>query len=261
MTLWVFGDSYSRYFKFQPDTWVARTARILEQDVKAYSRPVEPMEHIFHKFNENRNKIKEGDIIIYTLTNLDRRWFWRDQIFKVYYEYSNEETIAVDYYRKHLNYFDQVHLTYLTNFLYNLHTLTKQKNLHTIVISNFTDYDDFLINIDKKYPLFYFGQGTFGEASQSEWRKDILERINANMEWLERKDKRLNHFTKSNHTIISDKFIDNIKNKTPINLREGFKTNFMTYELEEDEEFRKTELFNDEWKTTVNSDEWKRNEE
>jgi len=261
MTLWVFGDSFSRYFKSQPDTWVARTASVLGHNVKAYSRPVEPMEHLFYKFNENRNNFKEGDVIIFTLTNLDRRWFWRDQIFKVYYEYSEEETSSVEQYQKYLNHFDELHLVYLTNFLYNLHTITKKLGIHTIVIANFMDYDRYFEGIHKKFPLFYFGQGTMGEASGKEWKRDLLSEINANMVWLERKDKRLNHFTRSNHILISDKIIDNVKNKTPINFREGLKFDFLDYELEEDPEFCKIELFNDEWKTTVYSDDWKREEE
>lgn len=261
MTIWVFGDSYSRYFKSQPDTWVARTARILNHKVIAYSRPLEPLEHLFYKFNEKRSNIKENDIIIFTLTNLDRRWFWKDQIFKVHYEYTDIETISVNEYQKYLNFFNQLHLVYLTNFMYNLESVTKKLNLHTIVISNFKDYDEFFNNIEIRFPYFHFAQGILADVSDLEWKTEIIEEKLRTRDYREKRDKRLNHLSKSNQIILSDKIIANIQNKEIINLRKGFNTDFMTYELEEDKQFRETELYNDEWINTVNSDNWKRDEE
>lgn len=258
MTLWVFGDSYSRYFKSQSDTWVNRTGNILETDVMAYSRPLEPMEHIFYKFNQNRNRIQQNDIIIFTITQQIRRWFWKDQIFKVYYEYTEEETLAVNNFDSYLNHFHDVHFTFLTNFMFNLHYITSKLNLHTIILASLRDQELFFQNIDKKFPLFHFAQGTISEVSDYEWESNILiDRLN-NSEYREKKDKRLNHLCRVNHIIMSDKIIDNIKNKNVINLRKDFKTNFINYELENDVNFRQTELFNDEWVNTVNSDEWKR---
>jgi hypothetical protein len=257
--MWVFGDSFSRHFKYQPETWVERTSKIIGQEVKAFSRPVVPLEHIFYKFNEKRNDIKTNDIIIYTLTNLDRRWFWKNQLFKVFYEWDENETRAVNYYQRFLTNFNDVHEVYLINFLYNLHALTKKLNLHTIVIANFSDYDMLLEDASKKFPLFHFSKGPLSIAADLEWKKEVFR--NADVEWFMRQDKRLNHFTKANHILISDKIIDNIKNKTSINFTQGLKTNFLDDDMLENPEFRKHELFNDEWKATVNSGDWKVEEE
>lgn len=255
MTMWVFGDSFSRHFKYQPDTWVERTSKILGQEVRAFSRPVVPLEHIFYKFNEKRNEINHNDIVIYTLTNLDRRWFWRDQLFKVYYEWSEDETKAINYYQRFLSNFNDSHKIYLVNFLHNLNAMTKKLNLHTIVMANFSDYDRLMAGISEDFPLFHFSKGPLSIAADLEWKKEIFR--NASVEWFMRQDKRLNHFTKSNHTLISDKVVDNIKNKIPIDFTQGLKIDFLDDDMLEDPEFRKNELFNDEWMTTVNSGEWK----
>lgn len=246
MTMWVFGDSFSRHFKYLPDTWVEKTATLLEQDVVSHSRPVYPLELIFTRFNEERSNIKHNDIVIVTLTNLDRRWWWRDQVFKTHLEYTEDETEAVTQYKNHLLNFEELHRVYLNNFLHNLHNFTKKLNLHTIVIANFNHYDDDLPKMQKDFPLFNFGKGTLCIASNLEWKMEILK--NANMEFYERQDRRLNHFCRRNHQIISNKIIDNIKNKTPIDFTQGMNTDFLTEELLEDLEFRDYELFKDEWK-------------
>ena len=246
MTMWVFGDSFSRHFKYHPDTWVERTANALDQEVKSFSRPVIPLEHIFFKFNEERNNIKANDIVIYTLTNIDRRWFFRDKIFKVFYEYDKDEQQALNYYQRFLSNFEDMHKVYLANFLYNLHDLTKKLNLHTLVIANFNHYDRFLEDISKDLPAFHFPLGTLGIASNNEWKPEIFR--NADVEWFMKQDRRLNHFTRSNHIIISDKVIDNIKNKKFIDFTQGMKTGFLDDDMLEDPEFREYELFKDEWK-------------
>lgn len=246
MTMWVFGDSFSRHFKYLPDTWVEKTAQILRQDVVSHSRPVYPLELIFHKFNEERNKIKENDIIIHTLTNIDRRWWFPTQVFKTYMDYNEEETEAENYYKAYLKNFEEIHFVYLTNFLFNLNDFTRRNNTHTIVIANFNDYDEFLPKIQKDLPAIHFGKGSMCLASNYEWKKEIVKY--ATMEFYVRQDKRLNHFCRRNHHIICDKIVDNIRKKIPIDFTQGMETDFLTEELLEEPDFREYELYKDEWK-------------
>lgn len=243
--IWTFGDSFSRHFKFLPDTWVERVASTLDQKVKSFSKPVTSLEYAFDAFNRSRKYINENDVIIVTLTNIDRRWFFKNIPLRVALQYEGEELRAYQQYTKYLTNFD-IQKTYLLNFLYNLNAFSKNK--HTIVMGNFMEYEKYLDSVSKDLPNIHVAKGPLSFVSDREWKREIIE--HAPIEWFMKFDRRLNHLSRRNHLLLADKIIDNIKNKTPIDLNTGLATEFLTEALFNDPAYCKVELFNDEWKRT-----------
>ena len=125
--------------------------------------------------------------------------------------------------------------------LYNLHYLTKNLNLHTIVLPNFYDFDTLFNSISGNLPLLHIAKGRLGIVSDHEYKPEIV--MNADAEWFMRQDKRLNHFIKSNHFIIADKILDNIRNKTPIDFTKGMITGILDEDVLADPKFREDEIF------------------
>lgn len=237
MTIWIFGDSFSRHFKSLPDTWVERVSIGTNQEIRSFARPTIPLENTFYKFNNNRNNIEKNDIVIFTITNIHWRWFDKEQPSNV----SEHKDNAYENYEKYLFYYRELHKVYLTNFLFNLQDLTKKLNLHTIIIENFFHYTDVLNELKSQLPLLHFAKGIFSEASDREWKTELImvAANEATIKW----DGRLNHFTRSNHIHIADKIINNIKNKIPIDFTQGLITNYLDHDIFNDVNFREYELF------------------
>lgn len=245
MTIWTFGDSFSKHFSELPDTWVTRTGRILDQEINSFSRPMTTLEYSFYKFNEQRENIKPNDIVIMSITTLRRRWFFPDRPFRGL-ELNDKEKRAYENYEKHLKHFDETHKVFVANSLYNLHYLTKKLNLHTIVLPNFYDFDLTIENMLKDVPLLNISKGRAGILSDNEFLPEIVGRATA--EWFMKVDKRINHFIRSNHIRISDKIVENIKHKVPIDFTTGMVTGILYDELFNDPDFCKQELFTEELK-------------
>jgi len=245
MTLWTFGDSFTKHFDYIPDTWVERTRRLMNIELKSYSKPMTTLEYTFYKFNEERNNIKPNDVVIIGITTLRRRWFWPEKPFRGL-ELNKTEQKASDNYEKYLSHYDEIQKIYLTNFLFNAHYLTKKLNLHTIIIPNFYDFDVTLDTIRNDLPLFHIAKGRIGIVSDYEFKEEIVSM--ATVEWFMKSDKRMNHFIRSNHIRISDKIMDNIYNKTPLDFTQGMVQGIVDNELLDDPKFREEELFSDAWK-------------
>lgn len=229
--IWTFGDSFSKhfkpskYFRNLDDTWIERTATILGHKVTSNSKPLLTLEHIYYNFNNIRQKLQPEDIIIITVTNVDRRWFWKDTPLKILFLNEIEQN-AVNKYKE----FNDVQDIYFTNFLYNLNHITKKLNLHTIVLPCFPDGEQLVNSIKDNYDAIHFGNIALGLVSGQEFKNDL---DFSNLF----KDDRVNHFCRDNHIILSDKVIENIKNKTPIDLTTGFKQNFYDDSISEDQLF------------------------
>ena len=247
MTIWVFGDSFSKHFDYLPDTWVERTRTAVRQDINSFSKAMTTLEYSFYKFNEQRHNIQKNDIVFMSITTLPRRWFWKEKPFRGL-DLNETDQEASNYYEKYLLNHDEIQKTYLIDFLYNLHYLTKKLNLHTILLFNFYDFDRTLENLVKEFPLFHIANGRVGIASDYEYKPEIVRSINA--EWFMKWDKRINHFIRSNHLIISDKFIENIKHKTPIDFFSGLITGVLDDQVLTDTQFTDYELFTEEMKRT-----------
>lgn len=229
--IWTFGDSFSKHFKpskyfnHLEDSWVERTATILGHKVTSNSKPLLTLEHMYYNFNSVRDNIQPNDIVIVTVTNVDRRWFWKNSPLKILYLDDNEQE-AVNKYKELHNTQD----IYFTNFLYNLTNFTKKLNLHTIVMPSFADGEELVNSVKDDFDAIHFSNIALGTASSHEFVKDFMfdELFN---------DNRVNHFCRDNHIILSDKIIDNIKNKTPIDLTTGFNQHFFNKDIAKDQLF------------------------
>jgi hypothetical protein len=144
MTLWIFGD-------------IALDTTNLKTDVNSLALSGTALEFAYQRFNIARKKIKENDTVVVALTNFDRRWF-----FKQYPEYaefdtsptdSKKENKAIKLFRKYLDH-KEIHQTYLIDFLYNLHSLTEELNLRTLLVPNSNDVKQFLLDKKELFPLF-----------------------------------------------------------------------------------------------------------
>lgn len=245
MTIWVFGDSFSKHFDYLPDTWVERTGKILGQDIQSFSKAMTTLEYSFYKFNEQQSNIQKNDIVFMSITTLPRRWFWKERPFRGL-DLNEIDREASDYYEKYLIHLDEVHKVYLTNFLFNLHYLTKKLNLHTILLFNFYDFDRTMENLIKELPLFHHAKGRVGIASDYEYKSEIVKNINT--EWFMKWDKRINHFIRSNHLKISDMFVEHMRHNTPIDFSKGLITDILDDNLLQDPKFTDYELFTEEMK-------------
>ena len=198
MTIWTFGDSFSKHFEHLPDSWVERTSKLLKQDVKSYSKPLSTLEYMFYKFNEERDNIQDNDIVIITVTTLIRRWFFKDYPFRVL-DLTEDQINAFQNYMKYLSHFDEMHKTFLINFLYNLNHFTEKKNLHTIILPNFFDFDSLLADLyrNNEIPALHIARGRIGIISDYEFKSDIV--AMSGVDWFMKSDIRFNHLIKSNH--------------------------------------------------------------
>lgn len=252
--IWIFGDSYAHHYPGLKDQWMQRVATLLNSDLKCFGLVGSSAEYTYYWFNKVHEQIQDNDIIIIALTTHSRRWFFKnhpehtaspDADTKGYTSTctspSNnpQENDALDHFTKYL-YNEDVYFDYLTNFLYHLDYITEKKNLHTIVLINFWDTDNWINDKKVFWPNIHFTIDKMLTPSFAEYCKDFFYTYDFS-EGI--KDIRANHFIKSNHLILADKIVDNIKNKIPIDLTKGFIENVITADIIKDQYWLKDETF------------------
>lgn len=206
MTLWLFGDIYTQFNNIS-NQWMFTVSNILKTDLNSLALHGTALEFTYQRFNIARKKIKENDIVIVSLPNFDRRWFFAS--YPEYAEFDSsptnnkKENKAISLFREYLDH-KEIHQVYLIDFLYNLYSLTEDLNLHTIIIPDSDDVETFLNEKKELFPLFHIPIGKFEDIAD----KNI--------------DKNLNYLKDESHTILANKIIDNIKNNTIINFKEEF---------------------------------------
>ena len=203
MTLWLFGDGFIQPFN-NTNQWMYKVADNLNTDIQSLALQGTALEFTYQRFNIARQKIKENDIVIVSLTNFDRRWF-----FKGYPEYAEfdksptdnkKENKAIDLFRKYLDH-KEIHRIYLIDFLYNLYAITEELNLHTIIIPNFEDVENFLNDKRELFPLFHITKGYFSQITNNQ-------------------NKEMNFIDNEISVKLSNVIIDNIVNKKTIDLNQ-----------------------------------------
>jgi hypothetical protein len=145
MTLWIFGDEHVDSIK--------------ANNVDSLALKGTALEFTYHRFNIARKKIKENDTVVVALTNFDRRWFFKHYPGAAITDQSptnnKKENKAISLFRKYLDH-KEIHQTYLIDFLYNLHALTEELTLNTIIVPVYDDTKTFLSNKQEQFPLFNF---------------------------------------------------------------------------------------------------------
>lgn len=256
MTIWVFGDSFAQMTDKNDDQWMQRISKNINTDVISKGLNGSSLEYSFDQFNKERSNIKQNDVLIILLTGFDRYWFFRDypnnnslksptnnnketKSIENFVTYLNKDLMVNDTY--FLN-FPDIKEIYLLNFLYNVRHITENLGLHTIFISNFLDTSLYLNKIKDQFPQFNFVNGLLLDVSTHEYEYEYYYKFYKNLPY-GYNDIRTNHLIKSNHIILADKIIDNIKNKNPIDLTTGFVKHVINENAVKDNTFIKEELF------------------
>lgn len=244
MTVWVFGASGSHVIDNEPDQWPRHLANLLNTNVNSLALTGTSLDYMYQKFMEVRNDIAENDVILISVIGFEREWLFKDYPHKsMLFAPPNDDRRykeAIEYYIRYLQSKELQELK-LINFLYNLDYLSKQKNLKTILIIPYVDIGEFLNYKKDLFPHLHIAKGLLIEVSCNEIEKNILRRqqyINFD------DDRRLNHLTRSNHIILSQKIHNWITQEIPVDLTEGFVENHYTDDAKKNTEFIKYELFN-----------------
>ena len=207
MTLWIFGDTYVQANNI-PEQWMYRLAHELKCDINSLAMNGTALEFTYQRFNIARQKIKEYDTVIVALTDFDRRWF-----FKQYPQVAEtdksptdnkKETKAIELFRKYLDH-KEIYQVYLIDFLFNLQAISEDLKLFTIVLPCFEDVEAFLSDKKHLFPSIEIADGHLSSITDN------------NVEIL------LNHMNTSNHQVLMEKLLKNIRDKVQINLKEDFK--------------------------------------
>lgn len=253
MTVWVFGASYAKNYGFK-DQWMAKVAQGLDTKLFCYALDGCSLDYTYQKFSSVRNQIKENDVVIVALTTQVKRWFFKhkpEQNIVIQYDENTtptnfkfttvtknpKEGEALAAYYESLNN-TEAYENYTINFFYNLEYITKKLNLHTIVLTSYYDTEIWLEDKKELFPSLNFSIDKLLDVSLLEYTKRYFVDMPQGIT-----DVRVNHLTKSNHEILANKILDNIKNKIPIDLTKGFIKHILDMETMKDPNFVHKELF------------------
>jgi len=255
MTVWVFGASYAKLYKDLTDQWTQQIAAGLNTDLRNFSIAGSSMEYTYYNFNNNRQDIKNNDVVIIPLTTNSRRWFFKDypahsahtapgtdfRTPKSIYDSTGypEIDLALEKYEDYLNH-HAVFNTYLYNFIMNIDYLTYKKNLKTVVMISYYDTEYFFKDIKNDFKHVHFAKGKLVDISLNECRKDFINSIDIGGSF---QDLRVNHMIKSNHTILANKVIDYVNYNREV-VFNGFIEKILGLGTWNDPEFVEKELFN-----------------
>lgn len=248
--LWVFGDSYSAEFSnvVHSADWVyyTRVADRLSMSVKNFSVGGSSLGYTYHQFNLNYGSMGEGDHVIVTLTDLERKFFFLDrpqvstyQCFSaVLYDVdasavrvTKAEQRAYEQYLKHLDKNPCIDRINLVNFLYTLDTLAVRKNLKVLILPGFKDshsiaYDMYSSN---QFVRLVVANNYLSNVSMYE----CVDR--AGYDSINYTDYRKNHMLKTNHQILSDKIIRSFETGESFDLLEDSFKGYITEQVAKDQ--------------------------
>jgi hypothetical protein len=228
MKLWVFGDSFSISNDYKnKDLWNYDTNWIVEVQKKlqlsqslVISQFGVSNEWIFKHFIQETGNFQSGDFVICQLTSPNRHWFFEDRpalsniVQLRTNDFSKDETLAIDYYLRHLqnNNLDDIIYTSLVYSL--LYIKNARPDIKVIVIPGFSDFP-----------------GVKGNLTNHVSDKEIINsEVRAKFYHKTGYDPRPNHMTIDNHHILANKIVDYFKKNVPLDLTTGFKADIYTQE-------------------------------
>lgn len=249
--LWVLGNSFSEQSWDEPQTWMKQVAENLNLTLHNLSLGGASLSYTYKTFNDVRSLIKSNDVLIITLTDIDRRWLLKDEpddaiwtlVDRRKWYFKDIDPKLEDAITYYLTYLDQqnIHNVYLENFLYNLDNFVKKTNVHVIVIPTFEGVFNLINEYRSQFDRFVITDKPLMSVSQEEFQHREFAKSGI-MRFIF--DLRLNHLVASNHKILADKITNNVKNKEPITFRNGFLNDFLNCSILQSEEYSKLELYN-----------------
>lgn len=207
MTIRVLGDSSTRRFKSQPESWLEQLSASLDQKLVVVGKEIGDINETYKSYYEMADSIKPNDILILTLSS---------------------NSLEVD-------------REPLLKFLVDVDHKTFMLGLKTII---FFIFDNVRQQVVDQLPLFthiHFPHGLITDVAMNEWKKDFIEKNGR--EWLITSDVRVNHLTKSNHYVLTEKILNYLEHGQQIDFTHGFYTEILDNEVMSNLEFIKKELF------------------
>ena len=77
--LWIIGNSFSEQTCNDQLTWMQQVANNLDLNLRNFSLGGASLSYTYKTFNDNRSQIRHNDVLIITLTDIDRRWLFEDE--------------------------------------------------------------------------------------------------------------------------------------------------------------------------------------
>lgn len=239
-SIWIFGDSFAHYTPY--DIWCKRIGELADATPYYFGEGGTSLEYTYEKFNDNRSHIKSNDIIILALTDINRRWFLRENLKDSIWDLMSQKTPiaeAITAQQKYLNCIS-IHETYFSNFLYNLEYLTRSRHTHTIILPCFDTTLNSLNLMKTDIPSIHIADRSLLDISTREFEDpSLLQHYTNTIQG----DLRRCHFIKSNHYILADKLYENITTKKSLSLRKGFVEGVLNKNSLKSEEFAHSELY------------------
>lgn len=236
MTLWVFGDSYvsqsdADIEKFKHNHWIYFLNKELNcSEIELRGCPGAPNEWIYYQFYSCLPLIKSDDYVVFVSSQMNRRWFFLDDIGSSNYHISttamnnisSEEKTALKYYATYLDN-PMMSRVFFENMCNSLHYQTIKNNLNLIILPGFESGNDgFPIN--GKYAvdgnLFYIGMQEIKGKTIEGWQNFIGNTHKG-------QDPRNGHLSYENHVILSKKIANTFLKSETLNLTQGFKEDFL----------------------------------
>ena len=253
MTIWAFGDSYiadyidheswkNEQIERNIKPWIKAVGEYINQPVINFGMCGSSSDYVYYKFNEVRKNIQYNDIVIVGITSLFRRWIikeypditiltdTRSKLFELGGKSIKQYMIYLDH--------QKIHEIYCLNFLYNLDNITRKKNLHTIVLPIMYEEDRILSKYKNQFTNFHWASYALTDVNNNEYTEEFWNKIKDTF----LSDGKINHLTWSNHAILTNKIINNIQNKIPIDVKEGFVKNIITADSTKNPEFLSKEF-------------------
>lgn len=240
-TVWIFGDSFADSNVYTL-AWTHQVANNLNYDLKVLALGGTSLDYTYTKFNEYKEQINPGDVVVLALTDLSRYWFLKNEPNRTYWMIMERDPDMNKAIEQYLRYLENYNLkeTYLENFLYNLHYFTKKQDIHTVILPSFNHIAQTLANFKVKVPSLNIASNSLLNVSLNEFEQGTIDPTDLIRNIVEF---RSCHMMYSNHLILADKILDNIKKQTPIDLSQGFVSYALNTRTLNNDEFIDKEFF------------------
>lgn len=226
--LWVFGDSYTQHSQSnQEDFWTFKLAKKLGVETyHNWSQYGVSNEYISEGFTRYGNEINQDDFLIFIITWKSRHWFFEERpevsnlnmmsngvILK---DYGKQYEQAVKHFEKYL---DSERLANIKlNWYYGYLNFIESHFPNTLIIPGFDNNLHRSFNFQVEGNLFPIGEREFETPKIG---KTIFEKKWGNL------DRRTGHMSNANHKILAEKVFQTLTTKTPLDLNNGFKKEFI----------------------------------
>jgi hypothetical protein len=231
--IWIFGDSYAEdYTQGNPKILEQQWHRLLGTHFNA---PItnrglrgSSLEWLYYTWQQERQKINSGDIVIAMITNLRRRWLLQESPGITSFRLLTNKNInhvdpktfkAIELYYRYLDN-DLYMSSLLENWLYNVNDLAREKQCPVLIFPVFPEMEEILPNMIPQFPHLHFPKGYMFDVSDYECSEDLRQSPIVT-------DGRCNHLLPPNHHVLKDKIVSYIEQQISIDLTVGFHKNII----------------------------------